>query len=95
MSYINTKQRSKGMKFYNTQPEFGEAGPHEAATKEELADEMEELFQIWAQEAWDNDEINRVCIEDNGGECVDEKLWKEKHIEKIRRIYINGLTAIT
>ena len=36
--------------FYNPLEEYGDCGPHEANNTEELAIEMEELFQEWYEE---------------------------------------------
>lgn len=40
------------MKIYNNNPDFGDAGPHEAESFEALADEMIENFREWAIDEW-------------------------------------------
>ena len=40
------------MKFYNTDERYGEAGPFEAKSKEELVIGMLPTFKVWAEEAW-------------------------------------------
>ena len=39
------------MKFYNTNEDFGGAGPFEYASEEALADDLMDIFRIWAGEA--------------------------------------------
>lgn len=46
---MNTK------KYYNNNERYGDAGPFEAKSKEELADEMMPTFELWAKEAAAND----------------------------------------
>jgi hypothetical protein len=36
--------------YYNHNSAFGDSGPFEADSKETLANEMEDLFYIWAKE---------------------------------------------
>lgn len=38
-------------KFKNIDQSFGEAGPFEAESREQLADEMMPTFELWAKEA--------------------------------------------
>ena len=47
-------------KFKNTDNSFGEAGPFEAESKEELAEGMMSIFRTWAMEAVARDETNDV-----------------------------------
>ena len=72
----------KGMKkFYNNNPDFGEAGPHKAESKESLADEMIEHFRNWA-----NAEIH--FAEDNH---ISPLPTYEELIELYRELFIKGL----
>jgi len=42
------------MKFKNTDPRFGDAGPFEADSRQEIVRGMLTLFKTWAEEAYDN-----------------------------------------
>lgn len=43
------------MRFYNTDERYGEAGPFEAKSKDELVIGMMPTFKVWAEESWDRD----------------------------------------
>jgi len=68
-------------KFYNNNPNFGDAGPHKAKSMEALADEMHENFSIWA-----DDELHFLDSDYMGTIPTREKL-----IAKMRKEFIAGL----
>lgn len=72
--------------FINTSEQFGDAGPFEAESKEALADEMQQSFEMWAdEEMLRHHEINEV--------------WPGRHvyhetIEQLRSDFIAGLKEV-
>jgi hypothetical protein len=57
--YAISKNRGKRMKkFRNNNGKYGDAGPFDAESKEELADEMMPTFELWAKEAAVRGETN-------------------------------------
>jgi len=48
------------MKFYNTNDKFGDPGPFEADSKEQLADEMLPTFTDWAIDTINNGDIRDI-----------------------------------
>lgn len=72
--------------YYNNNEMYGDCGPFEAESKEDLADEMTETFESWADE-----EIMR--LRDLNG------VWPARHvrfeiIEQLREDFINVLDEL-
>ena len=65
------------IKFYNSNDSFGDGGPFEAESKEDLAERMESTFREWADAEY---------YEENG-------YTLEEWIEEKKAEYIKGLTA--
>jgi len=74
------------MKYYNPNPEFGDAGPHEAESKEALADEMADLFSDWA-----SDEVAEYGI--TGSELI--ACEQVEVMLRMRSEFINGLEEVS
>jgi hypothetical protein len=75
------------MKYENTISEYGDPGPWEADSREELADGMQSTFEQWANESW-----NFRC------EWVVNNMSKEQYLElkisSYRADFIDGLVEI-
>jgi hypothetical protein len=70
------------LNFYNTKPEYGEAGPFPAASRETLADEMLPTFTEWANDKWEKDDE---------ADCGFKVEYIAQAIEQMRREFIAGL----
>jgi hypothetical protein len=75
------------IKFLNTNERYGDDGPFEAESKEELADGMQDQFEVWAIE-------ERSKLE-NGEAMTDEEAdaFDAQAIAEMREEFINGLVA--
>jgi len=72
------------IKFENTLPQFGDAGPFEATSKEDLAESMMGQFRTWAEEQY-NDEI------DADSEIDDKESYVAAEVAAMREELIAGL----
>ncbi len=78
--------RGKYMKIKNTNSAYGNSGPFEADSFEDLADSMTHNFTQWANESFDNND-------DNCPEVTREKYVPVK-IQVMRDDFIEGLEEI-
>lgn len=76
------------MKFYNTNDAYGQEGPFEADSKEELAAIMEDQIRGWAYEKL----MQELGFEDNDPDYDDELV--ETLAEEMRAEFIDGLRAV-
>lgn len=71
------------MKITNTNPRYGDEGPFEAESAEQLADGMMNMFAVWAKESY-----GQLIIR---GMSIDPSAYIEEQIKQMRADYISGL----
>ena len=89
-------EKKKATLFYNTNPLYGDEGPHEAANKEELADMMADHFDTWADEELDEIEYQREMDESLSPlSDIEYDQYKAKIINRMRREFMDGLEEVS
>jgi len=68
--------------FYNNNDLYGDAGPHEAESKEALADEYEGMFREWAREVENEADTSLPFDED-------------AEVDRMRKEFIAGLEEVS
>ena len=75
------------MMYYDTNGSFGEAGPFEANSKEELANEYADQFAVWASE-----KVQKMLQE--GHEFDSEETPEEDFTAEFKAEFIKGLEEV-
>lgn len=74
--------------YRNTDDRFGDSCPIEAESKESIADEMQSLFEIWAneKEAWSREQAEELGCES----CFD----RAAYLYNLREEFIDALEEV-
>jgi len=72
------------MKLYNNQPEYGEAGPWECESDEQLANDMVPSFTMWAAAEWLQDDET----------TEDRETFINRRIDEMRDEFLGGLCEV-
>ena len=77
------------MKIRNNSPRFGDCGPFDAESFEDLADEMEGAFDQWAREEWQD----LVCSVSKDESVPMLRDYLIVAVDRLRAEFIEGLTT--